>query len=302
MDTQANPHSGASESERQFGAAHGYPSPGEITDDVLNGNGAGGAGVGGVTTLKSGQMSFLTGRVLVWFSCGAPSAVAAKLAVEKYRGKQPVEVLYCDTLKYEHPDNPRFMADVAAWLGQEIKLLRSDRYADIFDVFDRTGWLVGPHGAKCTEELKREVRKAYQWAEDTHVFGYRADEAKRIALFESENPGLFCDWLLPDSGMTQSDCYRMLREAGIALPAMYRMGYRNNNCIGCVKGQMGYWNKIRRDFPESFARMALQERKMNAAINKRYEGEKRIRVFLDECRRTLGATTKSQTSSAARNA
>ena len=62
-------------------------------------------------------------RVLVWFSCGAASAVAAKLAVDKY-GDQ-CEVLYCDTLAYEHPDNPRFMADVAAWIGKDIKLLKS---------------------------------------------------------------------------------------------------------------------------------------------------------------------------------
>ena len=30
------------------------------------------------------------------------------------------------------------------------------------------------------------------------------------------------------------------------------MGYNNNNCIGCIKGGMGYWNKIRVDFPEVF--------------------------------------------------
>lgn len=40
----------------------------------------------------------IRGRVLVWFSCGAASAVAAKLAVDKYRNDS-VEVLYCDTLK-----------------------------------------------------------------------------------------------------------------------------------------------------------------------------------------------------------
>jgi hypothetical protein len=45
---------------------------------------------------------------------------------------------------------------------------------------------------------------------------------------------------------------------------------------------MGYWNKIRVDYPEAFARMAAQERKMNVAICKRYEGKNRIRVFLDE--------------------
>ena len=41
---------------------------------------------------------------------------------------------------------------------------------------------------------------------------------------------------------------------------MYDMGYPNNNCIGCVKGGMGYWNKIRKDFPEVFERRAKQER------------------------------------------
>ena len=53
--------------------------------------------------------------------------------------------------------------------------------------------------------------------------------------------------------------------------------------IGCVKGQAGYWNKIRVDFPEAFDRMAKQERKMGVAINKSYAGDKkRKRVFLDE--------------------
>lgn len=47
--------------------------------------------------------------------------------------------------------------------------------------------------------------------------------------------------------------------AGIELPLMYRMGYHNANCIGCVKGGAGYWNKIRRDFPEDFEEMARIE-------------------------------------------
>ena len=64
---------------------------------------------------------------------------------------------------------------------------------------------------------------------------------------------------------------------------MYKLGYKNNNCIGCVKGQSGYWNKIRKDFPEVFARMAKVERSLNVAINKSYAGDGlRKRVFLDE--------------------
>lgn len=44
----------------------------------------------------------------------------------------------------------------------------------------------------------------------------------------------------------------MVQRAGIELPAMYRMGYDNANCIGCVKGGEGYFRAIREDFPEQF--------------------------------------------------
>lgn len=219
-------------------------------------------------------------RHLCWFSCGAASAVAAKLATEKY---PDCEVLYCDTLAYEHDDNTRFLQDIERWLGKEIKLLRSKKYTDIYDVFDRTGWLIGVGGARCTTELKKNVRKAYQQDGDVHIFGLTADEENRIGRFEDENHDIETEWILRDSGINKKECYSILQRAGIDLPAMYKLGYNNNNCVGCVKGQMGYWNKIRIDFPEMFKKMAKQERKMNVAICKSYAGDgKRKRVFLDE--------------------
>lgn len=219
-------------------------------------------------------------RVLSWFSCGDASAVAAKLTVEKHGDR--AEILYCDTFAYEHPDNRRFFDDVQEWLGVEIKVLRSPDYSDIYDVFRRTRWLVGPAGARCTTELKKNVRKAYQRVDDVHVFGFTADESHRVDRFWKENPELFAEFPLVEQGISKTDCHRIVRDAGIDLPAMYRLGYRNNNCIGCVKGQAGYWNKIRRDFPEVFWQMARTERELNAAINKRYVNGERIRVFLDE--------------------
>jgi 3'-phosphoadenosine 5'-phosphosulfate sulfotransferase (PAPS reductase)/FAD synthetase len=217
-------------------------------------------------------------RVLVWFSCGAASAVAAKKAVDKY---PDCEVLYCDTLAYEHPDNMRFLNDVSKWIGKEIKLLKSTKYTDIFDVFDKTGWLIGVGGARCTTELKKNVRKLYERPSDLHIFGLTKDEANRIERFEDQNSDTKVEWILSETSKT--DCYRILHEAGIDLPVMYKLGYNNNNCIGCVKGQAGYWNKIRVDFPDAFDRMAKQERKMGVAINKSYAGDgKRKRIFLDE--------------------
>lgn len=223
-------------------------------------------------------------RVLSWFSCGDASAYSSKLSVDRYGGD--CEVLYCDTFAYEHPDNRRFFADVEGWLGRKIKVVRSDEYRDIFDVFERTRWLVGVGGARCTTELKKNVRKAYQRVDDIHVFGFTADEKHRIDRFWEENPELLAEFPLFDAGITKAECHAAVRAAGIELPAMYRLGYKNNNCIGCVKGQSGYWNKIRRDFPDAFAKMATTERSLNAAICKKEgitNGKRwRKRVFLDE--------------------
>lgn len=210
-------------------------------------------------------------RVLIWFSCGSTSAYAAKLTIQEY---PDAEVLYCDTLAYEHSDNRRFMSDVEKWIGKKIKILRSEKYTDIFDVFDKTGWLVGIGGARCTLELKRKVRELYQESGDIHVFGFTYEEQKRINSFVERNPELNLYFPLSEMKITKQDCLNMLMLAGIELPAMYKLGYKNNNCIGCVKGQKGYWNKIRVDFPDAFERMSKQERKMGVRINKD--------VFLDE--------------------
>ena len=224
-------------------------------------------------------------RVLVAVSLGDASAVAAYEALAEYGDR--CEFYYCDTFAYEHPDNRRFFADVQKWLGHPITVLKSKDYADIFDVFEKIRWLVGVGGARCTTELKKMVRIEYQRPDDLHVFGFTAEEGKRVDRFHKENPDLQADMILHRKGITKAVCHQRIREAGIELPAMYRMGYKNNNCIGCVKGGKGYWNKIRRDFPDAFERMSKMGRKLNAAINKN-EGRNpdgtrwRRTLFLDE--------------------
>lgn len=230
-------------------------------------------------------------RVLAWFSCGAASAYAAKKAIEKYG--DAVEVVYCDTLKHEHPDNLRFLRECGRWIGREVKILRSEKFSDIYDVFERTGFLVGPKGAaRCTVELKKRVRFAYQRPDDIHIFGYTAEEGRRIERFRAQNFEA-AEFPLHEQGVSKADCLAALAAAGIELPAMYRLGYQNNNCIGCVKGGMAYWNKIRRDFPDAFARMAALERKLGATVlSKREKGQERRRLYLDELQPNAGRGLK----------
>lgn len=233
-------------------------------------------------------------RYLAWFSCGAASAVAAKKTVEKY-GAQ-CEVLYCDTMATEHPDNRRFFEDVQRWLERPIKVLKSSRYATIDDVFMQRRYMSGPRGALCTTELKKFPREAYQRPDDTHVFGYTREEQKRADDFEERNPTLAVEWVLIDAGISKEDCGRILADAGIKLPQLYALGFEHNNCLGCVKStSAGYWNRVRRTFPEVFARRVQQSRALGVrlvetnpayvpAVAGKYKvnSKGRIKIFLDE--------------------
>lgn len=201
-------------------------------------------------------------RTVVWFSAGAASAVAAKLTLAEH---DDVDIVYTDPGS-EHPDNQRFITDCEAWFGQEVLRLKSEKYADTWQVWTERRFLVSPAGALCTTELKRKLRFAYQRPDDIQVFGYTAEEEHRAQRFREQNPGVDLRCPLIDRGLTKSDCLAMIDRAGIELPAMYRLGYRNNNCIGCPKGGIGYWNKIRRDFPDTFDRMAKLERDLGASV------------------------------------
>lgn len=208
------------------------------------------------------------GRVVVWFSAGVTSAIAAKIAADTYGGRLPVHLVNCDTGS-EHEDNLRFMHDVSAWLGIPLEIIRNERYTDTFSVYDETGFFKNEYGAKCTVELKKVPRRRYEnLATDLQVFGFDADEEGRAATFSENNPEVRVWYPLVQRGITKSMARQILFDAGIAEPITYAMGFRNANCLkrGCVKGGMGYWNHIRRVLPEVFANMAAKEREIGYAL------------------------------------
>lgn len=202
-------------------------------------------------------------KKLVWFSCGAASACVAKLALELYPSRQ-VEVIYCDTSDSEHPDNLRFLQDVEKWIQHPVKILKSKRFSNIDEVFERKKFLSSRFGAPCTVEMKKRVRFDYQLPMDIHLFGMTIEERSRIDKFINGNPELYLQWLLVEHGMNKDKCLKMIEKAGIEIPVMYKLGYRNNNCIGCVKATSpAYWNKVRKDFPEVFKKRVQQSLDVN---------------------------------------
>lgn len=212
-------------------------------------------------------------RTIAWFSCGAASAVAAKLVP----GSLPV---YCETGS-EHPDNARFMADCEAWLGQPVIRIRSADYADTWAVWEKRRYLAGIDGAPCTVEMKVAPRLKFQRPTDIHVFGYTADKSDtdRATRLRANYPELTIKTPLIDRGVSKEACLAMIERAGITLPPMYAMGFQNNNCIPCVKATSpAYWALVRQRFPAEFERMARLSRELDVRLC-RIEGS---RAFIDE--------------------
>ena len=225
-------------------------------------------------------------RIVSWFSCGAASAVATKKALEKY-GPESFVIASC-IVENEHSDNERFLQDCERWYGMSILRLRSEKYKDCWEVWEKTKYLAGIHGARCTTEMKKLVRQKFQKIRDIQIFGFTSEEKHRANRFMENNPEVNLKTPLIELGLSKKDCFIELQKAKIELPAMYKLGYKNNNCIGCVKGGAGYWNKIRKDFPETFERMAKLERTLNAKITR----FKNKRVFLDELPPDAGRNQK----------
>lgn len=87
-------------------------------------------------------------QIVVWFSCGAASAVAAKLTLEKY-GKENTVRIVNNPVKEEHEDNLRFLKDVEKWLGVEIESCVNPKYPDAsaVEVWDDRKFMSGIQGA-----------------------------------------------------------------------------------------------------------------------------------------------------------
>lgn len=224
-------------------------------------------------------------RVVVWFSCGAASAVAAKLTMAANAKRHPqsfggVHIVYCET-GAEHPDNERFFTDCEHWFDRRIERIRSGKYASTWQVWKERRYLAGVEGALCTVELKVKPRLAFQRPTDIHIFGYTSDktDADRAGRLRSNYPELTIRTPLIERGLTKASCLEMVARAGIGLPPLYALGFQNNNCLPCVKATSpAYWALVRKHFPDTFDRMAKLSRELDVRLCRIDD----VRRFIDE--------------------
>jgi len=212
----------------------------------------------------------ITGKhIAVWFSCGAASAVAAKLTLDKYGSRNKVSIIN-NPIKEEHEDNQRFLKDVEGWLGHPIEFAVRSKYPDqsCEKVWQDRRYMSGVSGAPCTLELKKKARQEWENKNkpDYTVLGFTAEETHRADRFRLTERDTLLTPLI-DDGYNKQDCFDAILNAGIDLPYIYKLGFPNANCIGCVKaGSATYWNLVRKEFPEVFQSRLDQSEDIGAKL------------------------------------
>ena len=189
------------------------------------------------------------------------------------------EWIYID-IQDQHEDSIRFIKDCENAIGKEIQILKSKEYRCVEDCVRTFGGFRNPANgfAPCTNWLKKRVRK--EDCDLTYVWGFDLKEKNRAERTIEANPQAEHEFPLIDKNLSKEEVHGLFeRIFGFARPKMYELGYPNNNCIGCVKGGMGYWNRIRKDFPEVFESRAKLERLVGYSILKDGKGNP---VYLDE--------------------
>ena len=204
--------------------------------------------------------------VIAWWSGGVASAVTCKICVDWF-GVDNVRIVFIDT-KNEDDDTYRFKSDCELWYGKSIETIASEEYESIEEVWYDNLSLNIAKGAICSVEMKIKVRQQFcKKNKFSHnAFGFDVSEIDRAKDMKKNNSYLNPIFPILAELLSKKDCIKAIEKANdlflkIEVPNTYKLGYSNNNCFktGCVKGGIGYWQKIQKDSPEKFLAMAKRE-------------------------------------------
>jgi len=207
-------------------------------------------------------------KIIAWWSGGITSAVTCKLCIDIF-GLENVRFIFIDTHN-EDEDTYRFLSDCEKWYGAKIETISGvEKYGTVQDIWRKHKSLNVATGAICSTVLKRKVREDWQKENeyDYQAFGFELDEANRAIALTKNHQKAKAIYPLLLFGLSKVECIKIVQEAGLIVPKMYSLGYKNNNCFktGCVQGGIGYWQKMKREEHLKFEAMAEMEHELTEA-------------------------------------
>lgn len=220
-------------------------------------------------------------RIIATISGGKASGFMAHWALQHYP-KSDV-VLYFNDTGWEHPDLHRFLRDLSVFLdhpitedsdGRDVELLAYDKHA-----------IPNNRMPFCSVKLKAERLQKYCRDGDVLLFGIGAEEAHRAVrivdvyaeVARRRRITLTVRFPLIEQRVTPQTIDAFYVDHGIEIPALYRLGFKHNNCGGgCVRSSRRQWLHLLRTQPETFAERERFEGEISDHFGKRLTMMKNI--------------------------
>ncbi len=197
-------------------------------------------------------------RVIVALSGGRASAWCAKWALGRYE-KSDV-VLYFNDTYWEHPDLYRFLEDLEKHFDHLV--LHDDDGRSVEELAYDHNALPNNRMPFCSRVLKAERLQHYYLDGDVIVFGignherHRAERLVTVYSRVAQKSGKHCTLVFPliENPVTTECIDDWLRDAGIEIPLLYRLGFAHNNCSGgCVRATETQWVRLLYALSEVYA-------------------------------------------------
>lgn len=190
---------------------------------------------------------------------------SAALAVYMRDRVANMEYVFCDTQK-ELPETYDYLGKLEAFLGKAIVRLNAERGFDHWlQVYG--GYLPSSRMRWCTRQLK--LRPFEQYVGEDPVISYvgiRADEDREG--YVSTKPNIKAVFPFKEDGITKSDVFRILEEAGLGLPEYYKWRSRSG-CYFCFFQRKGEWAGLLENHPGLFEKAKAYE-KIDPTTGERY--------------------------------
>ncbi len=207
---------------------------------------------------------------IISLSGGIGSYFTLKRVLEKV-DKKEIELVFCDT-KFEDEDLYRFLKDIENKFSIKIKILTDGRTP--IELSEQEKFLYNSRVANCSKVLKSKMFREYLKTlteEATLYFGIDFTEAHRCkALIRNYSQYKVEFPMCKQPYLYKNEMIEMLKEDGIEIPKLYKLGFSHNNCAGrCFKGGIGHYKKLYEKLPNNYKEMEEAEKRIAEKIGKK---------------------------------
>lgn len=208
---------------------------------------------------------------IIFYSGGLGSWATAKRVIHKF-GYENVLLVFTDTL-IEDEDLYRFLYESSKKLKCELVHLKDGRTP--WEVYKDRKFLGNSRQANCSTELKQKVAKQYirsNFKSDEVILYLGIDwseEHRTKSVIENWKPYKVSFPMCKEPFIDKNEVIEMLKEDGIEVPRLYKLGFSHNNCGGfCCRAGIGHFANLYEKLPNRFFECEAKEQEIRDFLNK----------------------------------